>query len=82
VAILILAGCENDLRIVSGFSLDDLDIARVVDWLVNNQLFNGLWKTGYKEGVTTNNTGKELEKRLWLILRICRIMKQLYRLAA
>jgi hypothetical protein len=61
-----------------GFGLEDPDVDRAVNWLIRNQLPDGLWKTNYKKGDASRNTPREYENRLWLTLQICRILKRLH----
>jgi hypothetical protein len=60
-----------------GFSKDDPSIRKALNWLKQNQQRGGLWKTAYVKGEREkmNNTTKE--RRLWLTLQICRILKRL-----
>ena len=64
-----------------GYSRDDPDIEKALNWLVENQLPDGLWKMDYAEGkedaFVTNEKTKE--RRLWLALTIARIFKKFYR---
>jgi hypothetical protein len=59
-----------------GFSRDDPDIRRALDWLLENQRLDGLWSTSYKEGEKAKDTPITRERELWLTLDICRIMKR------
>ena len=64
-----------------GYSRDDPDIRKALNWLVENQLSNGLWNTTYvegkREGLCPNE--KTRERQLWLTLTIARIFKRFYR---
>ncbi len=60
-----------------GFSRDDPDLGRAVEWFVKNQRPDGLWSTSYKEGDVEKDTPVARERELWLTLEICRIMKRL-----
>jgi hypothetical protein len=55
-----------------GFSNDDLDIQKGLEWFLKNQQDDGLWNVS-SEG-RPGTEGKPLE-RTWLTLRICRILK-------
>jgi hypothetical protein len=59
-----------------GFSRDDPDIGRAVEWLVEHQRPDGLWSTSYKAGDVEKDTPVTRERELWLTLDICRIMKR------
>ena len=59
-----------------GFSRDDLDIRRAVEWLVEHQRPDGLWSTSYKAGDVEKDTPVTRERELWLALEICRILKR------
>jgi len=65
-----------------GYSRDDPDIRKALNWLVENQLSDGLWRVTYvegtKEGVCTRNE-KTRERQLWLTLTVARIFKRFYR---
>jgi len=65
-----------------GYSRDDPDIRKALNWLVENQLSDGLWRVTYvegtKEGVCTRN-GQTRERQLWLTLTVARIFKRFYR---
>lgn len=60
-----------------GFSRDDPDIRRAVDWLVEHQRPDGLWSTSYKAGDVEKDTPVTRERELWLGLDICRVLKRL-----
>lgn len=53
-----------------GFDRNDAQIARGLDWFVENQSADGLWGTGY-------GSGKKAEgMRRWVGLAICRVLKR------
>jgi hypothetical protein len=53
-----------------GFSADDADIQKGIDWFISNQEENGLWPTGYGKG-------KGAEKgKSWVGLAVCRVLKR------
>jgi len=64
---------------VMGFSRDDPDIRKALNWLVENQLSDGLWRMTYvggtREGQGTRNENTR-ERQLWLTLTIARIFKR------
>lgn len=57
-----------------GYSKDDADIKKGLNWLVENQLPNGLWRLEY--GRKINN--KASEEQFWLALKIAKIFKRFY----
>lgn len=60
-----------DTLVNLGFSCQDGDIARGLDWFVAHQEQDGLWPTGY-------GSGKQAEgNRRWVGLAICRVIKKL-----
>ena len=65
-----------------GYSRDDPDIRKGLNWLVENQLSDGLWRVTYvegkKEGARSINE-KTREIQLWLTLTVARIFKRFYR---
>jgi hypothetical protein len=65
-----------------GYSKDDPDIRKALDWLVDNQSSDGLWRMTYvkgtKEGTSAKNE-KTRERQLWLTLAIARIFKRFYK---
>jgi hypothetical protein len=60
-----------------GFSREDPDIGRAVEWFVEHQRPDGLWSTSYKAGDVEKDTPTTRERELWLTLEICRILKRL-----
>ena len=65
-----------------GYSKDDPDIRKALNWLVENQLSNGLWRITYlegkREGLCPNERTRE--RQLLLTLTIARIFKRFHRL--
>jgi hypothetical protein len=59
------------------FKLNDRDIMKAVNWLSENQLPNGLWKSSYKKGDRIKDDSKEVERQIWLTYEICLILKRL-----
>jgi len=65
-----------------GYSKDDPDIRKALNWLVENQSSDGLWKMTYAEGTKESahiKNEKTKERRLWLALTIARIFRRVYR---
>lgn len=52
-----------------GFKADDPDIARGLDWFLDNQEPNGLWNTG-------RNRPKDPCSDLWVALAVCRVVRR------
>ena len=59
-----------------GYSKDDPDVRKALNWLAENQLSNGLWRTSYVDGAKNETPN---ERRLWLTLTIARIFKRFYK---
>ena len=60
-----------------GFSREDPDIGRAIEWFVEHQRPDGLWSTSYKAGDVEKDTPVTRERELWLGLDICRMLKRL-----
>ncbi len=56
------------------FPASDPDIKRALDWFIANQQSDALWKLEQEKGIKP----KEKEIRLWLSLRVCRMLKKYY----
>jgi hypothetical protein len=64
-----------------GYSRDDPDIRKALNWFVDHQLSDGLWRTSYVEGTpegVDKRTNRTRERQLWLTLRIAQIFKRFY----
>ncbi len=55
-----------------GFSRDDQDIQKGLDWFISNQGVEGTWRTSY------GKAKKAGEVKLWVGLAVCRVFKRLY----
>lgn len=53
----------------------DEPVDRALDWLVEHQEGNGLWRTTYVEG--KSETKKAAAERYWITLAICRILSRM-----
>ncbi len=54
----------------------DEKIEEAIDWIIDHQQENGLWKETYVPGKEVDNAGVK-ETRLWVSLAICRVLKRL-----
>jgi hypothetical protein len=57
----------------------DEDVNKALDWFIENQQEDGLWKTSYSsihKAPPENERTREL--RLWIMLAVCRIFKRFY----
>ncbi len=61
-----------------GYSKDDVDVKKALNWLIENQCSDGLWKLTYVKRKDDSHNEKTHERRLWLTLTIARILKRFY----
>jgi hypothetical protein len=54
-----------------GFSKDDPDIKKGLDWFIENQQKDGLWKLDARKPITPTDA----PERLWVGLNVCRMLK-------
>ena len=59
-----------------GVSKGDKQIDQALEWFVDHQETNGLWKVTYAK-TQEKDTVKNREMKLWITLAICRIFKRL-----
>lgn len=59
-----------------GFSASDDDIAAALAWFVDHQREDGLWNLSYALGREGKDEPGKPEERLWLALRICRMLRR------
>ena len=59
-----------------GFSADDEDVQKGLDWFVSNQGENGLWRTSYEQAKRKELSAKEQDAMLWVGLAVCRTIKR------
>lgn len=52
-----------------GYSQNDFDIKKGLDWLLENQSSDGLWRYGFV-------IAKERELDYWITLAVCRVLKR------
>ena len=72
----ILTALESLQRL--GYDKDDKDIALGLQWFFSHQQEDGLWNIENNPKKTQKNNVRYLEKRLWLTLRICRMLRNFY----
>jgi hypothetical protein len=61
-----------------GIPSTDGDIKRALDWFIDHQQEDGLWKSSYSHIHKASENSKSLEQRLWISLAICRMLKRFY----
>ncbi|OPY20577.1 MAG: Prenyltransferase and squalene oxidase repeat protein [Methanobacterium sp. PtaU1.Bin097] len=61
-----------------GLPKEDPDIQNALNWLVDHQISDGLWKVSYSKIHKSPDDKKTHKTRLWLTLAICRIFKRFY----
>jgi hypothetical protein len=61
-----------------GYSKDDPDIQKGLSWLIENQAEDGLWNLTYVKNSKAGSSEKMKENRLWLTLRITRVLKKFF----
>jgi hypothetical protein len=54
-----------------GFTADDPDVRKGLDWFTSHQEENGLWDTAYGKGKNADRA------KLWVSLAACRVLKRL-----
>ncbi|MBN1320125.1 MAG: terpene cyclase/mutase family protein [Thermoleophilia bacterium] len=59
-----------------GFSAADDDITDALDWFADQQREDGQWDMSYTWGKSGKSIPGKPEERLWLTLRICRVLRQ------
>lgn len=53
----------------------DAEVQEPINWLVEHQERDGLWKTSYAGSNESKGSQKE-EGRFWITLAICRVLKR------
>jgi hypothetical protein len=56
-----------------GFGPGDEDVQLALQWFVDNQQDDGLWRTSYEQSKRTLPSAKERETMLWVGLATCRV---------
>jgi len=72
-----LVAAMDSLSLI-GLPKEDEDIKNAIQWFVDNQQKDGLWKTSYSKIHKMSENQKNHEMQLWITLSICRIMKRYY----
>jgi hypothetical protein len=57
-----------------GVPKENENVRKALDWLVDHQQENGLWKSSYAEGGKAHAASKDSGP--WVSLAICRILKR------
>jgi hypothetical protein len=65
-----------DILSVLGFEPNDTDVQRALQWFVDAQMDDGLWRTSYEQTKRTQPSAKERESMLWVSLAICRVLQR------
>ena len=61
-----------------GYRAHDPDIQRASNWLVDHQEASGLWRTTYVKGGKEPRDERNRERKLWITLDVCRVLKRIY----
>jgi hypothetical protein len=62
-----------------GLSKDNEQINKAMNWLIDHQEVDGLWKVSYaKPSVRETETALKRDTRRWVSLAICRVLKRLF----
>lgn len=60
-----------------GYSSQDAQIQKSIQWLIEHQQPDGLWKLNYFSDTPEKSSSEIMERKLWVTYAICRILKQL-----
>lgn len=60
------------------FPAEDQDIKSALNWIIENQQEDGLWKLSYSKAHKTHENDKTYQFKLWITLSICRIFKRFF----
>ncbi|PKO05047.1 MAG: hypothetical protein CVU41_14145 [Chloroflexi bacterium HGW-Chloroflexi-3] len=66
-----------DIMVKMEVSVIDPQIEKAINWLIENQKPDGLWKVNYYSDTPEKSTLQTLEHKLWVSLAICRIFNDL-----
>jgi len=70
-----LVGALDSISLIDPSRDEQVDVA--LNWLIDHQGADGLWKTSYVEGKKLTDA-KTRETSLWVSLAICRVLKRFY----
>jgi hypothetical protein len=65
-----------DTLSLMGFSPEDSEIKKALNWLIDHQESDGLWKISYSRIHKAPDNRRTFKSRLWITLSICRIFKR------
>ena len=63
-----------------GVGADDEDVHQALQWFVDNQQDNGVWRTSYEQTKRTEPSVKEGEAMHWVGLAVCRVFQRFHTL--
>lgn len=66
-----------DSLVKMSYSSQDSQIQKAIQWLIENQQPDSLWKLNYYSGITEKSSPEIRERKLWVTLAICKILKDL-----
>jgi len=67
-----------DTLSLMGFSKDDVNVKNGLNWLIEHQEHDGLWKISYSNIHKAPDSNRTFKSRLWITLAICRIFRRFY----
>jgi len=66
-----------DIMVKMEVSAIDPHMKKAINWLVEHQQSDGLWKVNYYSTDPEKSTPQTLDRKLWISLAICRILKDI-----
>lgn len=66
-----------DIMAKVGFSTSDAQIEKAIDWLIEHQQPDGLWKLNNFSDKAEKSSPEILDRKLWVSLAVCMILKDL-----
>ena len=66
-----------DIMVKMEVSINDPQIEKAINWLVENQQPDGLWKLKYFSDTPEKSSPEIMERKMWVTQAICRILKEL-----
>jgi hypothetical protein len=61
-----------------GFPASDDDVAKALEWFVDNQREDGLWKTSYEQAKRKEMSAREKDAMEWVGLAVCRVFRRFF----